>query len=73
MQPKPKKPKQPIKSQQSESRPAAQVQSSEVTQQIQPEQIRYLASRERQKQFARQHGSELVISFPFLNDCPKLK
>jgi len=65
MQPKPKKPKQPIKSQQAESGPVAHLQSSEVMQKTQPENIRYLASRERQKQFARQQGNELVISFPW--------
>ncbi len=72
MQPKPKKPKQPIKSQQAESRPVAHLQSSEVMQKTQPEKSRYLASREEQKQFAKDFGSDLVISFPFLNDCPKL-
>ncbi|NBT01586.1 MAG: hypothetical protein EBS61_13545 [Betaproteobacteria bacterium] len=65
MQPKPKRPKQPIKQQKAESRPAAHFQLSEVTQQTQPEKIRYLASREEQKQFAKDFGSDLVISFPW--------
>ena len=73
MQPKPKRPKQPIKQQKAESRPAAHFQLSEVTQQTQPEKIRYLASREEQKQFAREFGSDLVISFPFSSDSPKQK
>ena len=35
--------------------------------------LNFLASRERQKQFAREFGRDLVISFQFSSDSPKQK